>query len=131
VVFIRTRTTYTTTPANIAVNSYFDWQQIVMLYDFREVVYQIAQNPPFNNNPGGTMASVDVAASFKDEVLREALLFESQGAFQNVKVNAKKFVVQVSSTGRFDFIIPCEVIPGLMVIAGNIQGVVSASVFTL
>lgn len=131
VVFIRTRTTYTTTPASVSVTSYFDWQQIVMLYDFREVVYQIAQQPPFNNNPGGTMASVDVAASFKDEVLREAYAFQAQGAFQNVKANASKFVVQVSSTGRFDFYIPCEVIPGLMVIAGNIQGVVSASTFTL
>jgi len=131
VVFIRTRTTYTTTPANITVNSYFDWQQIVTLYDFREVVYQISQNPPFNNNPGGTMASADVAAAFKDEVLREALLFQAQGAFQNVKENASQFVVQVNSTGRFDFYIPVNVIPGLMVIAGNIQGVVSASVFTL
>ena len=131
VVFIRTRTTYTETPANVTVNSYFDWQQIVTLYDFREVVYQIAQNPPFNNNPGGTLASVDVAAAFKDEVLREAFLFQSQGAFQNVKQNAALFQVQVSSTGRFDFYIPVNVIPGLMVIAGNIQGVVSAATFTL
>ena len=64
VVFIRTRTTYTTTPANVTVTSYFDWQQIVTLYDFREVVYQLSQNPPFNNNPGGTLASADVAAAF-------------------------------------------------------------------
>lgn len=131
VVFVRVRTTYTTTPANVTVTSYFDWIDIVKLYDFREVVYQIAQNPPFNNNPGGTLASVQIAKAFKDEVIREAIVFEQQGAFQNVKQMAKLFVVQGSAQGRFDCFIPEQVVPGLYVIAGNIQGQVSAASFTV
>lgn len=133
VAFIRTRTTFTTLPGNIAVTAYFDWQDIVLLYDFREVCYQITQNPPFNNNPGGTKASARTAALLKDEVLREAQNFEDLGAFQGVKTLAKDFIVQNSTTsrGRFDFKIPVNVIPGLYVIAGNIQAVSGLSDFTL
>lgn len=127
VAFIRTRTTFTTLPGNITVTDYFDWQQIVVLYDFRENLYQISQNPPFNNNPGGTKASAQIAAKFKDEVLRVAGIFEETGAFQDVKALAKYFFVQISTTskGRFDYRIPVEAIPGLYVIAGNIQAVSS------
>lgn len=131
--FVRTRTTYTTLPGNITVTDYFDWQQIVVLYDFREDCYQIGQLPPFNNNPGGTKASQTIAAKFKDEVLRQAQAYEDRGAFQNVQLSAKKFVVQVSTTsrGRFDFKIPVDVIPGLYVIAGNIVGVSDLVNFTI
>jgi len=132
--FIRTRTTYVLLPDGVtAVNDYFDWQQLVALNDFREVCYQITQLPPFNNNPGGTKASVQVAAKLKDEVLREAQLFEELGAFQNVKLLAKSFQVSISTTsrGRFDFKIPVDVIPGLYVIAGNIQAISDATNFTV
>lgn len=132
--FIRTRTTYALLPDNVtAVTSYFDWQDLVTLNDFREVCYQISQNPPFNNNPGGSKASAANAALFKDEVLREAQLFEDQGAFQGVKTLAPLFVVQpsVTSRGRFDFQIPVNVLPGLMVIAGNIQAQSALGNFTL
>lgn len=129
--YVRVRTTYTTLPGNITATSYFDWIDIVKLYDFKEVVYQISQNPPFNNNPGGTLASAVIAARFKDEVIREALEFEKQGAFQNVKQHAQEFVLSVSSVGRFDCYIPEEIVPGLYIIAGNIQGVVAASSFTV
>lgn len=130
---IRTRTTLTTLPGNVTVTDYFDWQQIVVLYDFREQVYQMSQQPPFNNNPGGTKASERIAALYKDEVIRIALAFEDDGALQNVKESAKKFVVQrsVTSRGRFDFKIPLDVIPGLYVIAGNIVGVSDILNFTV
>jgi len=123
--FIRTRTTYTTLPGSIAVTAYFDWQDLVILNDFRESCYQVCQLPPFNNNPGGTKASLQIAALLKDEILRVAQGFEDAGGFQGVKTNAKLFVVENSSTmrGRFDFKIPVNVIPGLFVIAGNIQAV--------
>lgn len=128
VAFIRTRTTFTTLTGNIPAKSYIDWQDIVTLNDFREVCYGVAQNPPFNNNPGGTKASVEIAAKLKDEVLREAKLFETSGAFQFVSELAKLFQVQVSTTsrGRFDFKIPVDVVPGLFVIAGNIQGSIAS-----
>lgn len=129
--FLRTRTTWVlngTTP----VTAYFDWQDLVVMNDFRENVYLITQNPPFNNNPGGTKASQPIAALLKDEILREAQFFEDQGAFQAVQSLADQFLVEPSQTsrGRFDFKIPVNVLPGLYVIAGNIQGVTSFD-FTL
>jgi hypothetical protein len=61
--FVRTRTTLTVLPDGVtAVTAYFDWQDIVVLFDFREVCYQVTQNPPFNNNPGGTKASAQNAS---------------------------------------------------------------------
>lgn len=122
--YVRTRTTYTMNGV-LAVTAYFDWQDLVTMNDFREVCYAVTQNPPFNNNPGGTKASLGVAALLKDEILREAQSFEDQGAFQGVKTLAPLFLVQNSTTsrGRFDFQIPVNVIPGLFVIAGNIVGV--------
>lgn len=122
--FIRSRTTYSLTPSLVAVKSYFDWQDLVLMNDFREDCFQITQNPPFNNNPGGTKASATIASQLKDEVLREAQTYEDNGAFQNVKALAKFFEIAISTTspGRFDFKIPVDVIPGLYVIAGNIEG---------
>ena len=123
---IRTRTTYNLLPDNVtAVTSYFDWQDLVTMNDFKEDVYQITQNPPFNGNPGGTKASATIAALLKDQILNEAQSYEDQGAFQGVKTLAPQFLVQPSLTsrGRFDFKIPVNVLPGLFVIAGNIQGV--------
>lgn len=131
--FIRTRTTLTQNPDLSEVTAYFDWQDIVVLYDFREVCYGVSQNPPFNNNPGGTKASQRIAALFKDEVLRQAKNFEDLGAFQNVARSAKFFQIAISTTskGRFDFKIPVEVIPGLYVIAGNIQAVSDLLTYTI
>lgn len=132
VAYLRTRTTYTMTPSLVPVTAYFDWQDLVTLNDFREVIYDVSQSPPFNNNPGGTKNSLQTAALFKDEVLREAQSFEDQGAFQAVQSLASQFLVQPSTTsrGRFDFKIPVNVLPGLYVIAGNIQAVTTFD-FTL
>lgn len=132
--FIRTRTTYNLKPDGVtAITAYFDWQDIVALYDFREDCYSISQNPPFNNNPGGTKASQTIAALFKDEVLRQAQSYEDRGCFQGVKTLAPLFLVQpsVTSRGRFDFKIPVNVLPGLYVIAGNIQAVSDLGNFSL
>ncbi len=128
--FIRVRTTYTT-QSSVTVTSYFDWIDIVKLYDFKEVVYQISQQPPFNNNPGGTLASAVIGARFKDEVIREAKVFEQQGAFQNVNQLSKLMVVSISATGRLDCYIPEEIVPGLYVIAGNIQGITASGSTTV
>lgn len=132
--FIRSRTTYNLLPDNVTpANSYLDWQDLVLLNDFKEACYGVTQNPPFNNNPGGTKASQQIAALLKDEILREAQDFEDRGAFQGVQTLAPLFLVQPSTTmrGRFDFKIPVNVIPGLYVIAGNIQAVTGLGDFTL
>lgn len=132
VAFIRTRTTKTLNGV-ITVKDYFDYQQLVIMNDFREVCFQVSQNPPFNNNPGGTKASAQVAALFKDEVLKQALSFQELGMFQGVKTLSKLFIVQpgVSDRARFDFKIPVNVLPNLNTIAGNIQGVSDIGNFSL
>lgn len=121
--FIRTRTTWVLKPDNVTpITDYFDYQQLVVLNDFREDCYLLSQNPPFNNNPGGTKASVQVAALLKDQVINKAYVYEQASMFQNVKENAKLFQIEITR-GRFDFKVPVDVIPGLYVIAGNIQAV--------
>jgi hypothetical protein len=122
VAVVRTRTTWLMN-GEVPVTAYFDWQDLVTLNDFREDVFLICENPPFNNNPGGTKASQFTANLLKDEILREAQSYEDQGAFQAVQTLAPQFLVSPSLTsrGRFDFQIPVNVLPGLFVIAGNIQ----------
>ena len=130
---IRSRTTYTLLADGVsAATAYFDWQDLAIMNDFREEIYLVTQQPPFNGNPGGAKASLTVAGKLKDEILRLAQDFEDQSAFQGVKALAPQFVVAPSSTsrGRFDFRVPVNVIPGLFVIAGNIQAVTTFD-FTL
>lgn len=131
---IRTRTTATLRPDGVTpLTAYFDWQELVVLNDFREDCYLISQNPPFNNNPGGAKASARIAGLFKDEVLRQAFAYQDAEAFQFVKELAPQFIVQPSTTsrGRFDFKIPTNVVPGLMVIAGNIEASTESFAFTI
>jgi hypothetical protein len=123
---IRSLTTYNLLPDGVTTaTSYIDWQDIVALYDFREDMYEVSQNPPFNGNPGGTKATTTIAAFFKDELIRVSSDYEDQGAFQNVKQLAPYYQVVPSTTsrGRFDFRVPEDVVPGLIVIAGNIVAV--------
>lgn len=131
VALLRTRTTWVLNGL-IPTTAYFDWQDLVTLNDFREDCFQITQNPPFNNNPGGTKASQFTANLLRDEILRIAKQFEDLGAFQAVLSLAPQFVVSPSTVqrGRFDFKIPVNVLPGLYVIAGNIQAVTTFD-FTL
>jgi hypothetical protein len=132
VAFLRTRTTYTLNGV-VPVTAYFDWQDLVLMNDFREDVFLITQNPPFNGNPGGTKASQTTAQLLLNEIIREAQFYEDQGAFQGVQTLAPQFSVTPSTTsrGRFDFYVPVNVIPGLMVIAGNIQAVSNIGNFSL
>lgn len=124
--FIRTRTSFVLLADNVTpATAYIDWQDIVALFDFREDMYGVSQNPPFNNNPGGSKATQALANFFKDELIRVSGIYEDAGAFQNVKQLAPFFVVQPSTTsrGRFDFRVPEDVTPGLMVLAGNIVAI--------
>ena len=132
VAYLRIRTSYVLNNL-IPVTAYFDWQDLVVMNDFREDIFLITQNPPFNGNPGGTKASLTTAQLLLNEIIREAQYYEDQGAFQGVQTLTPQFQVQASSTsrGRFDFYVPINVIPGLMVIAGNVQGVSNIGNFTL
>lgn len=123
--WIRTRLTRVTTDGTTPATAYIDWQDVQILYDFREVCYAIIQQPQFKNRK----ATAGLAAKVRDEVLKQAKAFEDVEAFQNVDALAKDFLVEVSTTnrGRFDFVIPVDAVPNLMVVAGNIQG----TVFTL
>jgi hypothetical protein len=132
--FIRTRTTWLTQQDGVTpITNYFDWQQLVVLNDFREDTFVICQNPPFNNNPGGSKASSGIAALLKDNVLLLASKYEDAGMMQNTKALAKQFIIapSLTSAGRFDFKIPVDAIPNLNVIAGNIQAVTELTTFTL
>jgi phage tail sheath gpL-like len=126
---LRSRTSRLTIDGTTPATAYIDWQDFQVLYDFREVSYLRLQQPDFKK----AKASLNTAALLKDEILRLAAGFEDLQAFQKVKELASQFVVAPSSgtRGRFDFMIPVNVVPGLYVIAGNIQATTQFDTFTL
>jgi len=127
--FVRTRTTRVTTDGSTPATAYFDWQDLVTLNDFREDVFNRLQAPDLKPKK----ASITTAKLVKDEVIRIAKAYEDAEAFQSVAALAPQFIVQpsTSSRGRFDFQIPVNVVPGLHVIAGNIQATTAFDAFTL
>lgn len=126
---IRSRLTRTTIDGSTPATAYFDWQDLVTLYDFRELVYNRLQQPDLKPKK----ASIQTAKLVKDEILRIAFAFEDAEAFQSVKALSPQFIVQpsTSSRGRFDFKIPVNVVPGLQVIAGNIEATTQFDAFTV
>lgn len=126
---VRSRTTKVTLDGSTPASAYFDWQDLAVLYDFRESVYLRLQASDMK----AKKASFNQAKLIKDEILRIAYRFEEEGAFQAVKQLAPSFVVEPSSSsrGRFDFKIPVNVVPGLFVVAGNIQATTLFDQFTL
>lgn len=127
--FVRTRTTRVTIDGLVPATAYFDWQDLVTLNDFREDVFLRLQQPDLKPKK----ASIQTAQLVKDEVLRIAKAYEAEEAFQAVDKLAPEFQVaaSTSSRGRFDFKIPVNVIPGLHVIAGNIEATTEFDSFTL
>lgn len=126
---IRSRLTKVTIDGLVPATAYFDWQDMVVLYDFRESVYLRLQQPDLKPKK----ASLVTAKLIKDEILRLAKFFEANEAFQSVSQLAPQFVVEPSSSsrGRFDFKIPVNVIPGLQVVAGNIEATTQFDSFTV
>jgi phage tail sheath gpL-like len=116
--FIRTVTTRVTVDGTVPATAYFDWQDLVVLNDFREDCFLIINGPSIANQK----ASLSTAALIKDQILQLASLYEDEQAFQGVTSLASLFIIQPSTTsrGRFDFQIPINVVPGLAVVAGNI-----------
>jgi phage tail sheath gpL-like len=126
---IRSRLTRVTIDGSTPATAYVDWQDLMVLFDFRESVYLRLQQPDLKPKK----ASIQTARLIKDEILRLAFAFEKAEAFQAVKELAKQFFVEpsTSSRGRFDFKIPVNVIPGLQVVAGNIEATTQFDQFTV
>lgn len=101
------------------VTAYYDVQDFQQLYFFRKTVYTRFSQPDFKQRK----ASAGTAKEIKAEVIRLAKIFEDQGMFQNVDKLAPLFKVErsVSDRHRFDVFVPVNVVPGLHVIASNLQ----------
>lgn len=101
------------------VTAYYDVQDFQQLYFFRKTVYTRFSQPDFKQRK----ASAGTAKEIKAEVIRLAKIFEDQGMFQNVDKLAPLFKVERSASDRhrFDVFVPVNVVPGLHVIASNLQ----------
>jgi phage tail sheath gpL-like len=101
------------------VTSYYDVQDFQVLYFWRKTVYTRLSQPDFKQRKASNEAATDI----KSELVRLATLFQEQQMFQAVDQLAKKFVVEraTSDRHRFNVLTPVNVIPGLHVIATNIE----------
>lgn len=119
VAIVRSVTTRITSDGSTAVTSYYDVQDYQVLYFWRKTLFTRLSQPDLTN----IKASNDAAKLILSEVIRLAKAFEDQNMFQAVNLLAKKFKVErnLSDRHRFDILTPVNVIPGLHVVAGNIQ----------
>lgn len=126
---VRSVTGRRTTNGVTTVTAYFDVQDYQVLYFWRKTVYARLTQPDFTN----VKASEAVAKNIKAELIRLASLFEDQGMFQSVKQLASQFVVQRSTSDRhrFDVKTPVNVIPGLHVVATNIEATTQFDTLTV
>lgn len=121
VAFVRTVTGRRTVDADgvTDVTSYYDVQDFQVLYFWRKTLFT-----RFNQTDWKTRkAGAEDAREAKAELIRLARLFEDQNMFQAVAQLAKQFQVERSSSDRhrFDYKTPVNVIPGLHVLAGNVE----------
>lgn len=101
------------------VTAYYDVQDFQVLYFWRKTVYTRLSQPDFKQRK----ASGDTAKDILSELLRLAGIFQDQQMFQAVRELAKSFVVEraTSDRSRFNVLTPVNVIPGLHVIATNVE----------
>lgn len=111
------------------VGAYYDVQDFNVLYFWRKTIWTRVSQPDFKRRKASQEAAVDLKA----ELVRLASLFEEQTMFQAVTQLAKQFKVERSSTDRhrFDVKTPVNVIPGLHVIATNIEAGVQFDTFSV
>jgi phage tail sheath gpL-like len=111
------------------VTAYYDVQDFQVLYFWRKTVWTRETQPDFKR----AKASVNAAQHLLGEIVRLARQFEDQGMFQSVSQLAKQFLVQrnASDRSRFDVFTPVNVIPGLQVIANNVQAGTQFDSFTI
>lgn len=101
------------------VTSYYDVQDFQVLYFYRKALWTRFSQNDFKQ----TKASDEKAKAAKSEAVRIAMAFETESMFQHVKELATQFIVQRSSSDRhrFDGKYPVNVVPGLHVIASNVE----------
>ena len=130
VAFVRTVTSRITEGDGITPTyAYVDVQDFQVLYYWRKTLWTRFGQTDYAN----VKASQQKARDMKAEMIRLAHVFEDNNMFQAVNQLATQFVVQRNQTdrSRFDFFTPVNVIPGLHVIAGNIQYTTQYDSFTV
>lgn len=112
-----------------AATAYIDVQDFQVLYYFRKAVATRFSQPDFAN----TKNSPNTAKSAKGEIIRLMQAFEDESMFEGVSQLAQQVVVQtnVSDVYRLDCYIPVDVVPGLHVIASNVQAGTQFDFFTI
>ncbi len=111
------------------VTAYYDVQDFQVLYFWRKTLFTRFSQPDFKKRK----ASEESADLIKSEMLRLANLFQDQEMFQAVEELAKQFLVErnASDRHRFDYKTPVNVVPGLHVIAGNIEATTEFDTITI
>lgn len=101
------------------VGAYYDVQDFNVLYFWRKTLFTRFSQPDFKRRK----ASDSAAQELLSELIRLARLFEDQEMFQAVTQLSRQFQVErnIQDRHRFDYKTPVNVIPGLHVIAGNIE----------
>lgn len=131
VAFVRTVTTRLSPDGTGSpeVTAYYDVQDFQVLYFWRKTIYTRYSQPDFKQ----TKASTAVGQNLKSEAIRLAVTFEDQNMFQAVSQLAKKFKVErnLSDRHRFDVYTPVNVIPGLHVVATNVEATTEFDVITI
>lgn len=108
--------------------AYYDVQDFVTLYFFRNTIATRFAQPDFQNHK----ASSGQAKLAKGEVLRLMQVFEDQTMFQAVAQLSSQVIVQTNASqrGRFDVYIPVNVVPNLNEIATDIVATTQFDAFT-
>jgi phage tail sheath gpL-like len=111
------------------VGAYYDVADFQVLYFWRKTLATRYAQPDFKR----TKASRRNALNLKAEAIRLAQAFQDQGMFQAVDQLAKSFVVErnASDRHRFDVKTPVNVIPGLHVVASNIEATTEFDTITV
>lgn len=112
-----------------AIQTYFDVQDIQVLFFYRRALWTRFQQSDFVN----VKASSQKAFEVRSAALQMAALFEQQGMFQKVRELAPFFQIErnASDRTRFDIKMPVNVVPGLHAIAGNIEAGTRFDVLTI
>lgn len=111
------------------VGAYYDVQDFQTLYFWRKTLATRFAQPDFKR----TKASLRNARNLKSEAIRLAQTFQDNEMFQAVDQLAKFFVVErnASDRHRFDVKTPVNVVPGLHVVATNIEATTEFDVITV
>jgi phage tail sheath gpL-like len=129
VAIVRSVTSRITVDGTVAATAYYDVQDFMVLFFWRKTLKTRMSQPDMKQ----AKASAEKAGDVLSEMIRLANLFQEQGMFQAVAQLAKKFKVERSSSDRhrLDYKTPVNVIPGLHVIAGNIEASTEFDVLSL